>query len=414
MKKRILIIGSGMKPFENANGICTEPLMRELCKKNQVFYLDWMSSGDNTFTRADGIVICGEMMNKPVNQSSKVLPNNSFSKIKNIKKILRYVYERVFFPFKSLRKTNIFCKSALKICKDNQIDIVVAIYQPFNTLFAGYYVKKRNVGICFIPYYIDLISNPYIAFPLRSVDYQRHIMKKWENRVNSIATHIVYMIASKSFHEQNSNMKAWYKRITYFDIPLFDPQKRKYGVKRNNSSEINILFCGYIGEHRNISFFLDVLKLLPSNVKLTFVGNSTPNQEVIIRSFMEENPDRVSYIGYVPYNETAELLESADCFLNFGVVSETAISAKIYEYISYGKPIIMTYSIDREASVNVLKKYPLSFLLDERCPVSEELIEEVYLFLLTNQHCVLDDETLNKEFVLNKAETFAAFIDSIT
>ena len=68
----------------------------------------------------------------------------------------------------------------------------------------------------------------------------------------------------------------------------------------------------------------------------------------------------------MPHDKLINILKQASFLLNFGVSNPNAISGKIFEYMGFGKPIISTYSIDNEACIPYLKKYPLSFLIDER------------------------------------------------
>lgn len=415
-KDNILLIGSGMKPFENANGICTTPLMKALREKQKkVFYLDWMANGTETFTMEDGIVVCGTS-SLASNGTSKInstegAKKSSFSKIK---KVLASLYGRTIFPFHSIRRTIFLCKEADRICKENNIGVIVAFYQPFVTLFAGYYSKCRNKAVSFIPYYFDLISNPYIPFKFNSVRRQKRIAKKWENRINKEAVFPIYMVASQSFHDKYNSKKSWYDAIEYLDIPLYAPREQKTNTKEKEASEdINLLFCGYIGDHRNIEYFLKILSKLPDQVKFTLVGNITAKQNKVLTEFDQLYPGRIYYAGYVEHERISDILEDADCLVNFGVLSQTAISAKTYEYISYCKPIIMTYAIDEEPSVRILKKYPLSYFIDERNDIDEQSISSLFAFLQKARNESVDIAALDNEFSLNKAETFANLIISI-
>ena len=416
LKDNILFIGSGMKPFENANGICTTPLMKALREKQKkVFYLDWMANGTETFTREDGIVICGPNSSGS-NETSKIGSTECVKKSRflKIKKCLASLYGRTLFPFHSVRRTIFLCKQADRICKENNIGVIVAFYQPFVTLFAGYYSKCRNKAVSFIPYYFDLISNPYIPFKFNSVRRQKQIAKKWENRINKKALFPIYMVASQSFHNKYHSKKSWFDKIKYLDIPLYAPRKQE--TKRQEkepSAEINLLFCGYIGDHRNVEYFLKILSKLPDQVKFTLVGNITANQNKVLKEFDQRHPGRIHYVGYVEHEKLSVILEDADCLVNFGVLSQTAISAKTYEYISYCKPIIMTYAIDEEPSVRILKKYPLSYFIDERKDIDEQSISRLFAFLQKARNERIDITALDNEFSLNKAETFANLITSI-
>ena len=123
-------------------------------------------------------------------------------------------------------------------------------------------------------------------------------------------------------------------------------------------------------------------------------------------------PGRIYYAGYVEHERISGILEDADCLVILGVLSQTAISAKTYEYISYCKPIIMTYAIDEEPSVRI-EKYPLSYFIDERNDIDEQSIKQFICIFTKARNESVDITALDNEFALNKAETFANLITSI-
>ena len=84
--------------------------------------------------------------------------------------------------------------------------------------------------------------------------------------------------------------------------------------------------------------------------------------------------------------------------------------SKIFEYMSYGKPIISTAPISNEPCMKYLKTYPLSLVVDENNNSLDCNVEIVESFILNNccKHC--DSENLKEIYALN---TPKAFYDTI-
>jgi hypothetical protein len=76
----------------------------------------------------------------------------------------------------------------------------------------------------------------------------------------------------------------------------------------------------------------------------------------------------------------------------------------------YRKPIISTYSINNEACIPYLQKYPLSLLLDELNIDLESQIITLNNFIYKNINKRVDIDIIEKNFVLNKPDTFVRTI----
>ena len=406
---RILVIGSGMPPYENANGICTQSVIIDMCNRGHtVYYLDWMANGLSVSKESEHLYICGRAV-------SDREPNDPDTQGEVCKKRIRKIWlEGILFPFSSIGRTKYLCKTAKYICAEFQVEKVVAVYQPFITLFAGLYVKKVFPQITFIPYYLDLISNPYIDLPGVSINRQRKVMKWWEARVNEASDYVIYMDSSREYHKKVNSEKMWYNKIRYLDIPLFNPNKKRMDPNTETKKEIEIVFSGYLGEHRNIAYFLKVLERLPEYIHLVIAGNVSNSNAASIERFQREYPGRVECVGYISHEDLGSLFQKADCFLNLGVRSCTAIAAKIYEYMSFGKPIIMTFSVDDEPSRAVLKKYPNTFFLDERVEISERTVQALDDFLENGNRECADLNSLSEVLYKNTPQAFTDLIELCT
>ena len=78
------------------------------------------------------------------------------------------------------------------------------------------------------------------------------------------------------------------------------------------------------------------------------------------------------------------MMGEADFLLNFGNSLTYMTPCKIFEYASFGKPIISTMPIDNEPGSAYLKDYPLALLLRDSDP-AEERLDSLSRFLSENK-----------------------------
>lgn len=105
------------------------------------------------------------------------------------------------------------------------------------------------------------------------------------------------------------------------------------------------------------------------------------------------------------------MISSADFLINFGNNNTHMTPCKIFEYMSYGKPIISVSPIKDEPSSRYLEKYPLSLIIKEYENNVADDIEKLKNFV--SHDLKLDQsefDKLNGLFYLNKPEAFIKVI----
>ena len=85
----------------------------------------------------------------------------------------------------------------------------------------------------------------------------------------------------------------------------------------------------------------------------------------IIEKAVLDSEGVIKFHGMQPHNIVIEYLSSADILLSVGNAESPMAPSKIYEYMSTGKPIIHTYTYDRDPCIEPLKKYGNALLVKE-------------------------------------------------
>ena len=116
--------------------------------------------------------------------------------------------------------------------------------------------------------------------------------------------------------------------------------------------------------------------------------------------------------GYVERNEIGVIYNNSDFLLNFGGSNPFMVPSKIFEYMSYGAPIISTYYIDGETSKDYFSQYPNAICIDQRKPLEDNAI---YLneFINNNFGNKIPFEKVKETFPYNTPEIYADIINEV-
>lgn len=72
---------------------------------------------------------------------------------------------------------------------------------------------------------------------------------------------------------------------------------------------------------------------------------------------VEKAADNISLKGWVDKIRLNEAYEKADAFISIAEKNGKQMSSKIFEYMSYGKPIIHIYYVDDDVNLKYLQQY---------------------------------------------------------
>ena len=115
--------------------------------------------------------------------------------------------------------------------------------------------------------------------------------------------------------------------------------------------------------------------------------------------------------GWIPIDDLLALYPKVNYFLSFPG-NPTAIRSKVYEYMSYGKPLIILYDDDSDVNVRTFSRYPACLSIDERLKNSEQ-INEVENYLENTKECEINFEKVEELYPLDTVSAYTALIERI-
>lgn len=406
MKELLFLLGR-YYPRPSPNSICAEKIIDKLleqgCRVTCISYEDFRKtepSGVEVYKVNRGLL--ASLLYKLEGRQGAA--PRLLQKLVSLLSKLKQLPFLLSWPWNDPVYTSRVWRLAKKLHRQKAFDAVVAVHMPLSSLIVAHKMKQEFPDINYIAYFLDSLSG---GRPIRICSEKWNIQKKlkWEKRLLSNADHVVAMESSRKHHETYNKNQAFSSKIHYLDIPLLTPkaQNGAEGTDYLEPSKINVVFCGTANvPMRNIPYFLRLASLIKdARIRFTIIGESN-FPELHART----GEGNVRYYPYVEHSKLIPVLQNADFLLNFGVRTPSAISGKIFEYMSYGKPIISTYSIDEEACIPYLQKYPLSLLLDEREEQMEKQAGALEAFLTSNYKRTVEVESILNLYYNNLPEAF--------
>lgn len=362
MKKKYLFI---VTEIESANGICCLNVMNEIKKEGNEVYCITNYDGEKTYKKNEiNFFTVKPRLNYVFNRLSRKIENKFLRRlflmcitlINKFKLLLSVGTWPLISPLYSYR----IYRMAKKIVKEYNIDCIIPVYSQIDTLIAANIIKKNNDNIVYIPYFLDALSGGY-GPRMFSDNWVINRGLKWEKKLLSNADIIIMMESVRNYYDKIKDKISYYDKIFFVDLPLLNEVNLKNGKKKDNN--IIILYAGSLPSGiRNPEYFINLFSRIKSkNINLYFIG--TKDCEIINNAALKDN--RIKIIGKIPYDEVSEYEECADILLNIGNTNENMTPSKIFEYMSYKKPIISTCPIENEPCINYLNKYKLTYFVKE-------------------------------------------------
>lgn len=371
MAYNYLLITEEYLPNPDASGVCASNLAREMLQRGhevtiicrRKYYLPRIET-------IEGIDVYGVYRSPLLDKSNKgFLPK--------ILRRLNFILHIPLYPIKSLRFLVRMIQKTDTILKHESIDCVIAFNHPLESCLTEAVLKRKYPDIHFCVYDVDSFSNK-IGDRIIPYAIQQKLFWRWEKWVLGKVDQIVVM-KNHTSHYQNKKYKPYFQKIDYANFPTL--VLNNIGVSRRDSKKILCIHLGTLSKvYRNPVRICEVFSCL-KNYSLHFYGN-TDDKEILDR-YEGASQGSIAYKGIISFENGQKLLSEADVLISIGNAKSEMVPSKIFEYISYGKPIIHFYSFPEDPVISYLRHYPLALLVNEQEPV-ESIAQTVFAFVETN------------------------------
>lgn len=305
-------------------------------------------------------------------------------------------------PYQSSR----FASMAIKLNEMHNYDMVISEYNGVDSLKAGWAIKKKNKDVIFLPICWDSISGGRLPKYV-SHSFALKGKRRLANIIMAVADNAIVMESSRIFHDASTSKYDYYNKLIFLDVPYLVNRgiiSKKY---KTDDSALSLLYSGTMTD-RSPTYLMDVMELLGLPVEITFVCLSCFHKDLLCLNDKYSNL-KIRCLPYMPHSELEQHQICSDILINFGVANSNAVSGKIFDYMSLGKPIVSTIFSDSEACIPYLKKYPAALIVDERLPLHENaaLISD---FIKSIGNTEVDTNMINRTFFNNTPKAYAQTI----
>lgn len=418
----ILFILGSYKPNMSANGICSDNVIQQLLLEgHSVTALvnavhgapNDCSDGKITIKRVKQrwyirLMSKGDALSKEKPHYAVALKRFAFL-VNKIQLLCTALLWPVVSPLTVFR----FRRTALSLQKAQHYDVVISVYTPIEALLAGYAVKKKYPEIKFIPYYLDALAGGWGPSRWSASKKERHT-RFFEKKVDVVADLIISMNSSREYHLRNQIDIRHAVNRCYLDVPTLLLPKEKIETKEASNGQYQFLYAGNINyPNRNPIPLLEIMSRLCNLMELTVIFAGSCNQPKIFQLYTKKTNGKIRYLGQQTHNDILSLARQADGFLNIGSTNQFTIASKIFEYMIFQKPIISTFSIDKEPSISYIKKYGQYFLIDERSKDYDSIARELQQYIVTTNAQSMKPKSLDVLFYNNTPQAFTTCVTDL-
>lgn len=381
-----------IEDLDGANGQCIKAVSRETVRQG---HLVQILAGNYTQKDVDYCDVSVAFPNK------KTKDAGSMTKWEYIKSKINQLFHYPTWPLMDLGYLDTLQHTANVLLDKEVFDIVVCTYGGVAPIIIGHRIKKRYPKIKYFAYFLDAFFHGAGIRPLPSW-YTDKVALIWERRLLNNADGIVKMKSVESAYK--TVREGFLNRTTFLDIPLYAPFVYNSEKHFFPKEQIVIFFAGTMPHNiRPPHYFLRLFNMI-DNPMLHLYLAGTSDYMGTLREYVTKD-SRIHIMGPLPHGQVVNLLKEADYLLNIGNNLTNMVPCKIFEYMSYQKPIISTYRLDEDTCYPYMRTYGNSILIDERLDI-ERNANLLNSFLQTEKGKVIDSNC----FILNRPSTMVEFI----
>ena len=294
---------------------------------------------------------------------------------------LLLVLKLPLYPFTKLFNCKKLYRACIPILKEDKYDIVVAQCNPEESVWAGTWLKKNGYANQLVVLFWD---NIYGKLP-RWMVLERFALRrqrKSENFIAKFADTLVSLYPIRDFHIKYGDVPNAIGKRVYLGIPSIAPPKPLHDSKYSyviQNDKINILYSGTVFRSEYVAYLVELLNKTNCAEKINLIFFSRGVSVEDFSRFGNSFKGSIQTNGWIPIDELLALYSKMDYFLSFPGIP-TAIRSKVFEYMSYGKPLLLLYDDDSDVNVSTFSRYPFCLSVDQRRSANDNSkIVETYL-----------------------------------
>ena len=357
---KILFMVDYWAPKATTNAVCAKNIAQELIKKGNEVYVCAFGNGKQKDLDDNGIKVSfvKPTLARLFLTKSKETKNKYYAKLyKLMGLILNRLRRFILFPLYpvvSLSLAHRCSKKITKMINIYNIDCVISVIAPDDSLYTGYLCKKANSSVVWIPYYLDNGSN---LLPGASFEKVKAMLKKkyqkWENKVLEKADGIIIMKGHEKYYRKTLSDENL-KKLQVANVPLFVISESIEEKEKKADNEVWMYAGNMSGKYYDPHTIVDVFNKYNKNNK-AYLKLFGPTDKISYVESASKNSN-IKWYGNVSHDKLVSEYLSSDVLVFYinGVLD--SVSGKFFEYLKYEK-IIIYIGDKNDINANLVKKY---------------------------------------------------------
>lgn len=253
------------------------------------------------------------------------------------------------------------------VLKHSPVDVLIPVSSPHETMVAALKIVQKHKKIEMLPYQLDRFAN---ALSLYDNPLTKAIMTKnnlaFERKLITASKHYFLLFPLMAHYQGKDFFADLLHKMTSTDHPLLRmiaPNTSTFNFA--NPDQVHVVYAGSLDKTlRNPQYLLEMFlqkqeKIGNIALELFTFGNCGD----MIKAYADKLPSTLYDHGKVASQLLEGILKEAQIILTIGNQSDNEVPSKLFEYLSYGKPIVHLYYSDHDAYIGYLKRYPCALLL---------------------------------------------------
>lgn len=318
---------------------------------------------------------------------------NTLSKVKGAILLPWQPFYSFSFPHRIYKK---MCELQEKNCYDG----VIAILNPLDSNIAACKFKAKYPDVPYVVFCVDTLRKTFV---------EQHISKTfadafiWEKKILQNCDAYFYMHSRKEDYEL-PRYDPYRSKLRESDLPRFKVKDNdkipQYDFGEDGEHWV---YAGSIGgPHYNPNQLLEIFKKIENSPKRVLHLYTRGSETERIAAMAKEENLNVRVHGYVDAATLESIMATADVIVSLKTSDQ--ISAKIFECMAYGKPVVHFSGHQKDPDVSYLMRYPLGCIVKTYAQDREEEINKLKCFLKNSVGKHADVVGLQKIFEMSTPE----------
>ena len=413
MKKILFLTRSYPDTLGSATILCMHRVLNCVAASDQyeVHALCMRYPGEVEMENLNGVIVHRFNPTWWQRERNSLQKTRKYRKMARIMEVVTKIITVATFPQTEPLSKSLYFQAAKKLHRQYGFELVVSEHHGLVTLLTGCHLMKEFKGLKHLAVLWDPIKGQMATVKLPQW-YTNNRIDSIESFASKYTTLQISTLSMKTYHTEHGDLVAGHR--IYLDIPsIVKPEGELSTVNKIflRDDSINIVYSGLLSEYyRDALPIIRLLNQCEYAEKINMIFFSRGEKEQIEKN-AKDFKGTIVYNDYIPLSDLHSIYRQADYFLNVSHINANMVPSKIFEYMSYGRPIISTYVTDGDSAEKYLSRYPEALCIDlKKC--DEDNIIALNVFF-QREHRIVPFEEVKAKFMNNTPEKYLEVIDKV-